>query len=190
MNDYTETKLGLYPAPRDAWLLDSTDSPERGFPEQALIPLKFIRKLLKHLIWNTNFFSEWVVNFIIHQVLSQNGPRAIFLLHCFSVLREAGGCLGMCFFLWFSFHFSLLPMLPSVSLTSPQVSAPCWWCSIWEVHSSNRNNSSNKILYCDYYTTDVLNAIPIFTNLILTRPLWSRSCTHSTLVEVNEAQRS
>ena len=60
INDYTQTNLGLYPAPGEAWPLSSwlTVSAKHGFPEQVLIPLKFIRKLLKHLV--RNFFTEWV----------------------------------------------------------------------------------------------------------------------------------
>lgn len=132
---------------RGAGPLLLTDSTETGFPGQVLISLKFIRKLLKHLIRNTTFFfPEWVVNYIIQKVLSENGLRTISLLRCFSVLMEADGCLGIPFSLWFFFLFTLPPTLPSVSPTFPSSSSCIWWCLIREVHSSNENNSSNKIV--------------------------------------------
>ena len=139
INDYTQTNLGLYPAPGEAWPLSSwlTVSAKHGFPEQVLIPLKFIRKLLKHLV--RNFFTEWVWVASCGKVLFQAGLRTLWLFHCFSVLMESGGCLGVHVPLWYLFLFSLLPMFPLPLW--PHVSGSCWWNSIQWLQCSNRNSS-------------------------------------------------
>lgn len=131
INDYTEI-TGTLPCARGcvtSRLL--TDSAKHGFPEQVLIPLRSTRKSLKLLI--RHFFSEWVWITSYQKVGLQAGLRTIFLLHCFLVFVESGGCLAAhppptpdpsisSSFLFCSYS--------SLSLWPPQVLASCWWCSI------------------------------------------------------------